>query len=64
MLRISWAQRNTNIWVRSQIEVKEVEDLLCFSKRRKLAKYSHWKRRPESLVLSSMEGEQPGKHCR
>ena len=26
--------------------------LLCFAKRRKPAKYGHWKRRPDSLVLT------------
>ena len=30
-------------------------------KRRKIKKYSHWKRRPDSLVLMTIEGETQGK---
>ena len=47
-----------SIWVTDKVWVKEVV-LLCSIKRIKLAKYDHWNRRPDSLVLSSLE-ELPG----
>ena len=33
------------------------EDMLCWIKRRKLGNYDHWNRRPDILVLTSIEGE-------
>ena len=41
MLRIRWTQRKTNILVRYKVGVEEEDDLLCFMKRRKLAKCGH-----------------------
>ena len=38
--------------------------LLAEIQKRKLAKYAHWKRRGESLVLAAVEGEPPGKRKR
>ena len=37
---------------------KEEESLLCSTKRWKLVMYDRWKRRPESQVLSNIEGKQ------
>ena len=60
-MRISWTERKTNKWVRERIGVKEEEGIAKLIKRRKLAKYMHWKRRPESTVMMSIEGEIMGK---
>ena len=57
VLRISWTERKTNKWVRERIGVKEEDGIVKQIKRRKLAKYMHWKRRPESIVTMSIEGE-------
>ena len=61
VLHISWTDKKTNKWVRSQIGVKEDEGLLTQVKKRKISKYGHWKRRGESLVLATIEGEVEGK---
>ena len=57
VLRVSWRDRKTNEWVRTTIGVPENEGLLEMVKKRKLAKYDHWKRRGDSLVLATIEGE-------
>ena len=57
VLRISWQDMKTNDWVRKAIDVPEEESLLEMVKRRKLRKYDHWKRRGDSLVLATVEGE-------
>ena len=43
------------------VGVKEEEGLQYFIKRRKLAMFGHKNRRPDSVVLTSIEGELPGK---
>ena len=62
MLRINWMQRKTNIWVRDKVDVKEEEGLPYSIKRKKWLNLSTGTRRPESLVLSSIEAELPGKN--
>ena len=57
VLRVSWRERKTNEWVRRQVEVTEQQGMLQQVKRRKLQKYGHWKRRSNSLVLATIEGE-------
>ena len=57
VLRISWKERKTNDWVRETIGVPEHEGLLEMVKKRKISKYEHWKRRGDSLVLATIEGE-------
>ena len=61
MLRISWTERRTNQAVRDQIQVPEEAGLLQQIRRRKIAKYGHWKRRPESIVTATIEGEVEGR---
>jgi len=55
-LNISWRERGTNERVREEIGVPKEKSLLVQVKRRKIRKYGHWKRRSESLVLTSIEG--------
>ena len=57
VLRVSWKDRKTNSWVRNTIGVPAKEGLLETIKKRKLSKYDHWKRRSDSLVLATIEGE-------
>ena len=64
VFRIRWTERKTNKWVRERIGVKEEDGIVKQIKRRKLAKYMHWKRRPESIVTMSIEGEIMGKNKR
>ena len=61
ILRISWTERRTNQWVRDQIGLKGEKNLLEEVKRRKIRKYGHWKRRSQSLVLASIEGQMEGR---
>jgi hypothetical protein len=61
VLRCSWRDRRTNEWIREKIGVREQDGLLAEIKKRKLAKYAHWKRRPESVVLATIEGEVEGR---
>ena len=61
LLRISWRQRKTNEWVREKVRVPANEGLLQTIKRRKQLKYGHWKRRPDSAVLMTIEGEVEGR---
>ena len=61
ILRISWKDKKTNAWVRQTVGVTEDEGLLAQLKERKLAMYGHWKRRPDSIVLATIEGEVEGK---
>ena len=57
VLRVSWTQRRTNEWVRRKIGIAEEKGMLNHVKERKLKKYGHWKRRGDSLVLATIEGE-------
>ena len=52
-----WTEYKTNVWVRQKIGVPEQNGLLEQLKKRKLAKYGHWKRRSEGLVMAVTEGE-------
>ena len=61
ILNTSWRERRTNEWVREQIGVPKEKSVLEEVKRRKIRKYGHWKRRSESLVLTSIEGQMPGR---
>ena len=61
VLRISWTEYKTNVWVRQKIGVPEQNGLFEQLKKRKLAKYGHWKRRSEGLVMAVTEGEIEGK---
>ena len=61
VLHISWTDKKSNTWVRKQIGVREKEGLLAQLRKRKLAKYGHWKRRVDSIVLTTIEGEVEGK---
>ena len=60
-MRISWTEYKTNVWVRQKIGVPEQNGLFEQLKKRKLAKYGHWKRRSEGLVMAVTEGEIEGK---
>ncbi len=44
MLRVSWTDRRTNIWVREKAGVTNEKDLLKIVKERKVSKQCHWKR--------------------
>ena len=61
ILRVSWTERRTNEWVRDQVGVQGEHKLLEEVKRRKIRKYRHWKRRGESMVLATVEGETEGR---
>ena len=61
ILWVSWTEHRTNEWVREQIGVRDERRLLMEVKKRKLRKYRHWKRRGESMVLASIEGETEGR---
>ncbi len=61
ILCVSWTERRTNSWVRQTVGVPEDQGLLAQLKKRKLAMYGHWKRRPDSIVLATIEGEVEGK---
>ena len=61
VLHISWTEYKTNVWVRQKIGIPEQNGLLEQLKKRKLAKYGHWKRRSEGLVMAVTEGEIEGK---
>jgi len=62
MLRISWAERKTNAWIREKIGISEENGILEQIKHRKLSKYCHWNRRSDSVVLATIEGEIKGKY--
>lgn len=54
----------TNEQITRDNGMPEGRGLLNEGKRRKMAKYQHWKRRGESLIIASTEGEPPGKNKR
>ena len=62
VLRISWTEYKTNVWVRQKIGVPEQNGLLEQLKKRKFATYGHWKRQREKLRESvyPVDGEQHG----
>ena len=57
LLMVKWTERRTNEWVRKEVDVTAEQGMLEEVRRRKLKKYGHWKRRGESLVLATIEGE-------
>ena len=60
MLQVSWKEKKTNTWIRQRVGVSE-EVLLAQLRTRKLSLYGHWKRRSDSLVQMTVEGEVEGK---
>ena len=61
VLRVKWTDRRTNEWVRQKVGVSEKNGMLRAVKKRKIRKYGHWKRRGDSMVLATIEGETEGK---
>ena len=57
VLRVKWTERRTNEWVRDQVGVREDQGMLQEVQKRKIRKYGHWKRRGDSIVLATIEGE-------
>ena len=64
ILNVRWTERKTNVWVRQQVGVKEEAGILMQARKRKVKKFCHWKRRPDSLVLATIEGMTPGRNRR
>eukprot|EP00794_Sanderia_malayensis_P021264 gene21264-23340_t len=62
MLTVSWTDRRTNEWVLVQIGTINEKDLLTIVKERKVAKLCHWKKRPNSILKRTLEGEISGKN--
>ena len=50
-----------NTWIREKIGIPEEKGVLEQIKHRKLSKYCHWKRKSDSVVLATIEGEIEGK---
>ena len=61
VLRVSWTERRTNEWIRAKVGIAAEQGMLEEVKQRKLRKYDHWKRRGDSLVLATIEGEVSGR---
>ena len=61
MLQVDWKDRKTNVRIRRRVGVSEEEGLLAQLRKRKLSMYGHWKRRSDSLVQMTVEGEVEGK---
>ena len=59
-MRLSWTVRRTNQWAREKVGVSEENGVLSLLKRRKVAKYGHWKCRPSSIPNRIIEYELPG----
>jgi len=57
---ISNGKRKTNTWIQ-KIGIPEEKAILEQIKHQKLSKYCHWKRRSDSVVLATIEGEIEGK---
>ena len=57
MLQVNWKERKTNEWVRQRVGALKKDGLLAKLKKRKRALYDHWKRRPDSVVQMTVEGE-------
>ena len=64
ILRISWTEMKTNQWVRERIEAEKEDCIGKYIDRRTIVKYMHCKRRPESIFMTSSEGERMGKNKR
>jgi len=61
MLRISWTEWKNDTWIREKIGLPEEKGILEQIKHQKLSKYCHWKRRSDSVVLATIEGEIEGR---
>ena len=61
MLRISWTEYKTNVWVRQKIGVTEENGLLEQLKKHKLPKYGYCNRISKRLVIAVTDGEIEGK---
>ena len=55
-----WTDMRTNEWVRERVGVERDNGLLRTVMRRKLVKFGHWKRRPDSLPLLCIETDIAG----
>ena len=55
MLNVKWTDMKTNEWVRERVGVDRDNGLLRTIMRRKLAKFGHWQRRPDSIPLLCIE---------
>ena len=61
MFQVDWKDRKSNVWIRQTVGVSEEEGLPAQLRKRKLSMYGHWKRRSDSLVQMTVEGEVKGK---
>ena len=61
VLKVKWTEKRTNEWVRRQAGVQAQQGMLQEVRKRKIRKFGHWKRRGESVVLASIEGETQGR---
>ncbi|XP_072037178.1 uncharacterized protein [Amphiura filiformis] len=61
MLQVSWKDRKNNAWIRQKVGITVKQGLLSQLKKRKISLYGHWKRRPDSIVQITIEGEVEGK---
>ena len=53
ILRINWHDKLLNEWVRTRLGLAAKNELLAAIRKRKLAKYCHWKRRPDSFSVKN-----------
>ena len=58
--RKTFVEHHVLSYVRNEVKVPESEQWIPRSKRRKIKKYCHWKRRPESLLIMMIEEKVPG----
>lgn len=49
--------RKTSAWVRKKIGVKEEDGLHVLENVKESRKYEHWKRRPDGLVIATIEAK-------
>ena len=56
-MRDRWTERGTNEWVRGPVGVSIDNIMLGEVQKRRIRKYGHWKRRSDSLALTSIEEE-------
>ena len=61
ILGISWTEHRTNQSVREEVRVPTHKGLLAQAVKRKVKKYCHWKRRPDSLLTNIIEGRARGR---
>jgi len=62
MLTISWTERKTNTCIRKKTVIPEEKGIVKqIRHQQNLSKYCRWKRRNDSVVLATIEGEIEGK---